>query len=88
MKVLVDTSVWSLALRRKEPSEITSKLSELILSSLIVMIGPIRQELLSGISNEDTFLELKTKLKASFCSLLIKLSQLITIAYFFKKSLL
>ena len=64
MKVLVDTSVWSLALRRKKPSEITHKLSELILSSLVVMIGPVRQELLSGISNEDVFLELKNRLKA------------------------
>ena len=82
MKVLVDTSVWSLALRRKEPSEITSKLSELILSSLIVMIGPIRQELLSGISNEDTFLELKTKLKA-FDDFVITMSDYETAAEFY-----
>ena len=64
MKVLVDTSVWSLALRHKKPSTTTQKLTELILSSLVVIIGPVRQELLSGISNEDTFFELKTKLKA------------------------
>jgi predicted nucleic acid-binding protein len=64
MKVLVDTSVWSLALRHKKPSEITRKLSELILSSLVVLIGPVRQELLSGISNKDTFTLLKDKLKA------------------------
>ena len=64
MKVIADTSVWSLALRHKEPSETASKLSELIIFSLVVMIGPIRQELLSGISNEDTFNELKNKLKA------------------------
>ena len=50
MKVLVDTSVWSLALRRKEQCEIAEKLADLILSSLVVMIGPVRQELLSGIS--------------------------------------
>ena len=64
MKVLVDTSVWSLALRHKRPSETANKLSELVLSALVVLIGPIRQELLSGISNKDTFSELKTKLKA------------------------
>lgn len=64
MKVLVDTSVWSLALRRKEPCDIKRQLSELVLSSLCVMIGPVRQELLSGISSERTFLNLKHKLEA------------------------
>ncbi|MCL2767234.1 MAG: PIN domain-containing protein [Synergistaceae bacterium] len=64
MKVLVDTSVWSLALRRKEKSEISKKLADLIIASLAVMIGPVRQELLSGISNEDAFLKLKAKLEA------------------------
>ena len=63
MKVLADTSVWSLALRRKEQSETTRKLADLILLSLVVMIGPVRQELLSGISNENTFLKLKGKLE-------------------------
>ena len=63
MKVLVDTSVWSLALRRKEPSEIAKKLTDLILSSLIVMIGPGRQEVLSGIADKNAFLKLKTKLE-------------------------
>jgi predicted nucleic acid-binding protein len=63
MKVLVDTSVWSLALRREEQGETAQKLADLILSSLVVMIGPVRQELLSGISNEDTFFKLKAKLE-------------------------
>jgi len=63
MKVLVDTSVWSLALRRKEPSAEAEKLAELILSSMVVLIGPVRQELLSGISNEQTFLSLKARLE-------------------------
>ena len=62
MKILVDTSVWSLALRRNEKSQASKKLTDLILSALVVMIGPVRQELLSGISNEDVFLKLKTKL--------------------------
>ena len=64
MKVLVDTSVWSLALRRKESFEISKKLTDLILSSVIVMIGPVRQELLSGISDKNVFLKLKAKLEA------------------------
>ncbi len=64
MKVLVDTSVWSLAFRRKETGDIARKLTELILSSLVVMIGPVRQELLSGISDEEAFVKLKDKLQA------------------------
>ena len=63
MKVLVDTSVWSLALRRREQTQTAAKLAELILSFSIVMIGPVRQELLSGISNNDSFLKLKSKLE-------------------------
>ena len=62
MKVLVDTSVWSLALRRKEQNEITKQLTYLILESMIVMIGPVRQELLSGISDRAVFDNLKAKL--------------------------
>ena len=64
MKVLADTSVWSLALRRKEPCDTARELSDLIMSSLVVMIGPVRQELLSGISSEETFLKLKASLEA------------------------
>jgi predicted nucleic acid-binding protein len=63
MKVLVDTSVWSLAFRRKEPDEFVLKLTELIQASLVVLIGPIRQELLSGISNIKMYDELKSRLR-------------------------
>ena len=66
MKVLVDTSVWSLALRRKTVSEkedVISNLSQLIKDTMVVMIGPVRQELLSGISDEAVFLKLKTTLE-------------------------
>jgi predicted nucleic acid-binding protein len=62
VKILVDTSVWSLAFRRKEKSELVQKLTDLILDGLIVMIGPVRQELLSGISDESIFLKLKSTL--------------------------
>jgi predicted nucleic acid-binding protein len=62
MKVLVDTSVWSLALRRNEQSDFAQKLAELIMELLVVIIGPVRQELLSGISNETVFENLKEKL--------------------------
>jgi hypothetical protein len=65
MKVLVDTCVWSLALRHKSPiSEMTIKVKELIKDGRVVMIGPIRQELLSGISEISQFNKLKDKLSA------------------------
>ena len=66
MKVLVDTSVWSIALRRKaindEESAVVKKLQELIESLQVAIIGPIRQEILSGIADEKQFKLLITKL--------------------------
>lgn len=82
MRVLVDTSVWSLALRRKDPDEIVEKLTKLILESMVVMIGPIRQELLSGISNRSVFDRLKSKLQ-SFDDLPITTEDYETAAEFF-----
>ncbi len=68
MKILVDTSVWSLALRKKtlteEEKKIVKELKELIYELRVVVIGPVRQELLSGISDEIKFMNLKDKLKA------------------------
>jgi predicted nucleic acid-binding protein len=87
MKVLVDTSIWSLTLRRKEPStepqvQIGQKLTDLIVSSLVVMIGPVRQELLSGISNEEMFLKLRNKL-GQFVDLPITTEDYETVAEFY-----
>lgn len=66
--VLVDTSVWSLAFRKKYPDSNDKKLIEyltfLIRNRYAVMIGPIRQEILSCISDESTFRKLKEALKA------------------------
>lgn len=60
MKVLVDTCVWSYALRRKNPKlEIERKLREIITDGRLSIIGPVRQEILSGISNENQFDSLK-----------------------------
>jgi len=57
MKVLVDTCIWSLALRRKTPREntIILQLRELIDESRVQMLGPIRQEILSGIPATEHF---------------------------------
>jgi len=64
MKILVDSSVWSLALRRNAPDPMAAKaLSSIILASQVVIIGPIRQEVLSGISNEAVFSRLKSTLE-------------------------
>jgi predicted nucleic acid-binding protein len=68
MKVLIDTSIWSLALRKKilTPKEQISvmELKELIFESRTVIIGSIRQELLSGISEPEKFTALKNKMEA------------------------
>lgn len=60
MKVLVDTCVWSKALRHKSADkEITHALKELITKGSLVIIGPVRQELLSGIAETAQFNKLK-----------------------------
>jgi predicted nucleic acid-binding protein len=68
MRVLVDTSVWSLVLRKKTLTDdevlIRSELIELIKELRVEIIGPIRQELLSGISDEKKFEVLKEKISA------------------------
>ncbi len=63
MSILVDTSVWSLALRKKGksfPEE--AILSQLIADGLVKIIGPIRQELLSGMVDNKQFEKLKKNL--------------------------
>jgi predicted nucleic acid-binding protein len=64
MKVIVDTSVWSLVLRRGDQSRIpcANELRSLIEDHLVQMIGPIRQEILSGIRSESQFNNLKKHL--------------------------
>jgi predicted nucleic acid-binding protein len=69
MKVLVDTSIWSLALRRSRsltPDDqlLVNEFNELINEVRVVLVGPIRQELLSGISNQTQFDNLKEMLQA------------------------
>jgi predicted nucleic acid-binding protein len=66
MRVIVDTCVWSLAFRKKDKTEYELKLinylSEIVRDLRVVMIGPIRQEILSGISSESKFIEMQNKL--------------------------
>ncbi len=68
MKVLVDTSVWSLMLRRDPASlnaaerEIVRDLQEIVRDGRAEILGPIRQELLSGVKSDKQFNALKDKL--------------------------
>jgi len=66
MNVLVDTSVWSLALRRRAPREtsVERELSDLIGEGRVLMLGAIRQELLSGIRTIEQFKKLRDGLRA------------------------
>ena len=66
MRVLVDTSVWSLALRRRAVLDrpAVQELRSLIDEGRVAMIGPIRQELLSGIRSADSFERLREQLQA------------------------
>ncbi|KQC07181.1 MAG: twitching motility protein PilT [Smithella sp. SDB] len=65
MKVLVDTCIWSQVLRHKSPdTDLAKKLQELVQNSRVAIIGPIRQELLSGISQMKQFNALKETLSS------------------------
>jgi len=57
MSVLVDTCVWSLAFRRgrSDRPDIVDELRALILDGRVVMLGPVRQEILSGIRSRTQF---------------------------------
>ena len=66
MKVLVDTPIWSLALRREgsKDHDLVRELSDLIRDVRVQIIGPIRQELLSGIKSQKQFESLRSHLSA------------------------
>jgi predicted nucleic acid-binding protein len=69
VNVLVDTSVWSLALRRKRPNLTeperlaVADLAELIREGRARIIGPIRQELLSGVKSLSQYEKLREALQ-------------------------
>jgi hypothetical protein len=69
MNVVVDTSAWSLAFRRVRGSSqsdalVVAELTELIQEGRVLLAGPIRQELLSGISDDGQFKNLRDRLRA------------------------
>lgn len=66
MNVLVDTDVWSEALRKKKgkQSAYVDELIALIQEGRLEIIGPIRMEVLSGISEQKIFDAFSGKLAA------------------------
>ena len=66
--VIVDTSVWSKAFRKKSLSDGEKKmlnyLEKIIRDGRVIMIGAIRQEILCGISDENRFEKLRSALEA------------------------
>jgi len=69
MNVLVDTSVWSLALRRKSShlsaieQTLAQQLRDLIREGRVHLLGVVRQEVLSGIKNPEQFEKIRTFLR-------------------------
>jgi predicted nucleic acid-binding protein len=69
MNTLVDTPVWLLALRRKPAAlseaeqTVVTELSELAKEGRVRMIGPVRQELLSGIKTDAQYEKLRVALQ-------------------------
>lgn len=66
MKVLVDTTIWSLAYRRRRPTQggEPGELAELIRDHRAVLIGAIRQELLSGVRTDLQYYRLRDTMRA------------------------
>jgi len=65
-QVLVDTNIWSTFFRRNKPEDqkLRSNLEMLMQENRISMIGPVRQEILTGIKDYNKFLLLKEYLQA------------------------
>ena len=63
--VIVDTCVWSLALRGKTPrnKKVAEELTRLINENRAKIIGLIRQEVLSGYSDFSRYEKLRNKLR-------------------------
>jgi predicted nucleic acid-binding protein len=68
--VLVDTTIWSLALRRR-PHQLSAaekglveEWADLVSSGRVALIGPVHQEVLSGIRGTEAFEALHEKLSS------------------------
>lgn len=86
MKVVVDISIWSSALRRgvQNNSAAVQELRHLVQDHRVQMIGPVRQEILSGIRHESQFNKLKAHLE-NFPDLSIITEDYVAAATFFNR---
>ncbi len=84
MKIIVDTCIWSAALRRTKQvqSAAVEELRCLITDHRVQMIGPIRQEVLSGIRDASQFRRLSQHM-VSFPDLLILTEDYVMAAKYF-----
>jgi hypothetical protein len=68
--VLVDTSIWSLAVRRRrqdlsrQEQRVVLEWASLVKAGRAALTGPVRQEVLSGIRHESGFATLQRKLSS------------------------
>ncbi len=65
MKVIIDTCVWSRFLRRNRPPSdpVAEEVARLVRADVVQLLGPIRQELLSGAQPDERFQQLKEYLR-------------------------
>ena len=65
MNVIVDTCVWSRFLRRNRPESdlVAQEFARLVRRDAVQLLGPIRQELLSGAQPDERFEQLKEYLR-------------------------
>lgn len=60
MSVIVDSPIWSLAFRRNQPEPtVTAELRRLLLADEALLLGAVRQEVLSGIRERERFERLR-----------------------------
>jgi predicted nucleic acid-binding protein len=69
MKLIVDTCVWSLSLRRRsvarlksDEQQVVAQLRDAIRDGNALIVGPIRQEILSGIRDKAQFARIEALL--------------------------
>lgn len=62
---MVDTNIWSEVFRKTKPNVIVREvLIELIVNRLVLVCGPVRQELLSGIKESRIFENIKKSMRS------------------------
>src|SRR5215467_12198848 len=90
VRTLVDTPVWSLAMRRRHGDlgprdrRLFDAWSALVSRGAATMIGPVRQEILSGIRDASVFAALADRL-AEFDDLPLGPSDFVRAAAFFNR---